>query len=534
MLTRPGPRPRNVPVHSHSIAGFLSAWVLAYVAIAAFCLPSRLQRRRDADFFVFGLLSLTLAVHTGGAAALHVAQGAEAMRAALVVSDAGRILAAAFMVRVVVQLVQLRVPRRAFTWLYAAAALLEAANVAELLREADRPLGAPVAVFGWRVFEEAMPVRPLSVAVSLASLACGLFAATALVRAALRARPGLLAPVWGAAVLLVAMLCDAFHGLRGDGMPLASPYGYAAFVMGVVMSLLSRYASLQRKLEDHAAELKERSAELARSYEDLRATQAELVRKEQLAAVGELSAVIAHEVRNPLAIITTAVATLRREGLVEDDRQTLLGILDEEASRLNRLVGDLLRYARPVRCERQPVSPREIVERALSLAQSRPDVSVTLTEPEPLEKIQADPQLLRQVLENIVNNALQAMPGGGTLAVNLAAQTVDGSSGVEIQVKDTGEGMEPTVRDRAFDPFFTTRAAGTGLGLAIVARIVDAHGGQLKIYSDVGEGTAVHVFLPQHGEPPAPSRRSIPPESRTSSLPPMPAELRRAMVSRKE
>jgi len=218
---------------------------------------------------------------------------------------------------------------------------------------------------------------------------------------------------------------------------------------------------------------------------------------------------------------------------VEDDRQTLLGILDEEASRLNRLVGDLLRYARPVRCERQPVALREIVERALALAQARPDVAVTLTEPEPLEKIQADPQLLRQVLENIVNNALQAMPGGGTLAVNLAAQTVDGSSGVEIQVKDTGEGMDTTVRDRAFDPFFTTRAAGTGLGLAIVARIVDAHGGQLKIYSDVGEGTAVHVFLPQHGEP-APSRRSIPPDSRTSSLPPMPAELRRAMVSRKE
>jgi signal transduction histidine kinase len=522
-------------VHSHSIAGFLSAWVLAYVAIAAFCIPWRLRRQRDGDFFVFGLLSLALAVHTAGAAALHVARGPEAVRAALVVSDAGRILATAFMVRVVVQLVQVRVPRRAFAWLYGIAALLEAANVADLFRDIGAPSGAPIDLAGVRLFEAAMPVRPLSVAVSLASLACGLFAATAFVRAVLRARrPELLPPVWGAAALLVSMLCDAFNGLRGLGAPLASPYGYAAFVMGVVMSLLSRYASLQRKLEGHAAELKQRSAELARSYEDLRATQAELVRKEQLAAVGELSAVIAHEVRNPLAIITTAVATLRREGLVEDDRQTLLGILDEEASRLNRLVGDLLRYARPVRCERQLVAPREIVERALSLAQARTDVSVTLTEREPIEKIQADPQLLRQVLENIVNNALQAMPGGGTLTVMLEPQTVEGSSGVEIQVKDTGEGMDTTVRDRAFDPFFTTRASGTGLGLAIVARIVDAHGGRLKIYSDVGEGTAVHVFLPQHGEPPAVSRRSMPPDSRTSSLPPMPAELRRAIVSRKE
>ncbi|UQA60803.1 ATP-binding protein [Polyangium aurulentum] len=519
-------------MYSHSIAGFLSAWVLAYVAIAAFCLPSR--RRRDGDFFIFGLLGLALAVHTGGAAALHVTRVPEAMRTALAVTDAGRILAAAFMVRVVVQLVHLRVPRRAFTWMYGVAALLEAANVADLLWGGGDPTAAPIDVLGFRVLEVAMPVRPLSVAISLGSLLCGLFAATALVRAVLRARPELLPPVWGSAALLVSLLYDAFHGLRGQGAPLVSPYGYAAFVMGVVMSLLSRYASLQRKLEDHAAELKQRSAELARSYEDLRATQAELVRKEQLAAVGELSAVIAHEVRNPLAIITTAVATLRREGLVEDDRQTLLGILDEEASRLNRLVGDLLRYARPVRCERQLVAPREIVERALALAQARTDVSVTLTEREPLEKIHADPQLLRQVLENIVNNALQAMPSGGTLTVTLVPQTVDGSSGVEIQVVDTGEGMDTTVRDRAFDPFFTTRASGTGLGLAIVARIVDAHGGRLKIYSNVGAGTAVHVFLPQHGEPVA-SRRSVPPpESRTSSLPPMPAELRRAMVGRKE
>jgi signal transduction histidine kinase len=304
-------------------------------------------------------------------------------------------------------------------------------------------------------------------------------------------------------------------------------------VMGVVMSLLSRYAALRLRLEERAAEHKKRSAELAKSYAELRAAQAEIVRKEQLAAVGELSAVIAHEVRNPLAIITNAVATLRREGLAEDDRQTLLGILDEESLRLNRLVGDLLVYTRPVRCNRQTVSVREIVERTLMLTQGKTELHVSLVEPEPTDKIQADPMLLRQVFENIVNNAMQAMPTGGSLTVSVKPHVEESVSGVQVSFVDTGEGMDTAVRDRAFDPFFTTRAAGTGLGLAIVARIVNAHGGKLQIISDEGAGTEVRIFLPQHGEP-SNTRRSIPPDSlRTSSLPPMPAELRRAITSNK-
>ena len=123
------------------------------------------------------------------------------------------------------------------------------------------------------------------------------------------------------------------------------------------MTLLARFADLRSQLEARAGELKDRARALARSYEELRAAQDELVRKEQLAAVGELSAVVAHEVRNPLAIISNAVATLRRSGVAEEDRATLLGILDEETTRLNRLVGDLLRYARPIDLDRQHVSP---------------------------------------------------------------------------------------------------------------------------------------------------------------------------------
>src|SRR6185295_10845749 len=118
-----------------------------------------------------------------------------------------------------------------------------------------------------------------------------------------------------------------------------------------------------------------RARDLSRAYEELRTAQDELVRKEQLAAVGELSAVVAHEMRNPLAIITNAVATLRRPGILAEDRDTLLLILEEETSRLNRLVGDLLRYARPVNLERQHVSLRDLAERGLALAEGKLDLT---------------------------------------------------------------------------------------------------------------------------------------------------------------
>ncbi|WP_170229682.1 ATP-binding protein [Polyangium fumosum] len=523
-------------MHAHSIAGFLSAWVVAYVAIATFCfLATRRERLRgrEADFVLFGVFCLALSVHTAGAAALHLMRDGAVVRMALLASDVGRVLGAALLVHVVAQLSQVRLAPRVLVAIYGAAALLGGASIVEHVRQLDTVAEAPVSLLGLSVVEVATPAHPLAALVSVGSFAAAIFGATVFVRSALRGRADLLPSLWGSIAFVVSTGYDALYGVLGQGKPLTSPYAYAAFVMGVVMSLLSRYVALRQRLEERASELKQRSAEIARAYEELRAAQAELVRKEQLAAVGELSAVIAHEVRNPLAIITTAVATLRREGLGEDDRQTLLGILDEEASRLNRLVGDLLRYARPVRCERQLVAPREIVERALSLSQNQTAVKVTLVEPEPLEKIHADPMLLRQVFENIVTNAMQAMPTGGALTVTLVPHAESGASGVEVRVADTGEGMDTSVRDRALDPFFTTRAAGTGLGLAIVARIVDAHGGRLSIESDVGAGTEVRIFLPQQGEP-APGRRSVPPEiSRTSSLPPMPVEVRRAFAGRK-
>lgn len=319
----------------------------------------------------------------------------------------------------------------------------------------------------------------------------------------------------GASAMAIAVVNDV---LVADGLVqgiTGSEHAFAMFAFGLSYTLLARHARFAEALDVKGIELRKRAQRLRRAYEELRAAQEELVRREQLAVIGELAAVVSHEVRNPLAIIRNAVAGLRRATVTDDDRETLLGILDEETTHLNHLVGDLLRYARPIHVERQPLDFDGLVGKACELAQAHPRVRLEREgRASDLAEAHGDANLLRQVLDNLVQNACQAMPDGGTLTVRLLATDEDGAEGVAVEVADTGEGMDTIVRSRARTPFFTTRSGGTGLGLAICDRIVKAHGGILSIKSRAMEGTVVRVFLPS-GPPPAaePSRSSAPPPS---------------------
>jgi signal transduction histidine kinase len=534
-------------VQHQAIAGFLGAVALAHATVAGYSLflysratpadagkptsrrsgsagpASARPSGRDPEPLVFGLLNIAVVAFDGGLAR---AYGDPARLGPwLALAGAGRIAAAALLVHFVLQYARVRRLRWAVLSLHAVAVALIAADLAGLAFRNGEARIEPSWIAGAPVDAVVVPATPLGLAFAAASVVGAFFALLLLGRAFLRGRREAVAFV-GMTFLTVAALYDA---LRDAGLvigPPIGPLGYAALVNGVMMTLISRFTALRGQLEDRARELKDKARALRRSYEELRAAQDELVRKEQLAAVGELSAVVAHEVRNPLAIIGNAVATLRRAGVSAEDRDVLLGILDEESSRLNRLVGDLLRYARPVALERQLISPREIIERGLALAEGRVDLTVELIEPEPLEKVWADPNLCRQVFDNLVDNAIQAMSGGGTLTITLVNLELDGQRGVEVQIQDTGEGMDTEVRARALDPFFTTRPSGTGLGLAIVARIIDAHGGVLRIKSKAGSGTVMHVFLPRSSESPEPRRSR---SDRPSSEPPLPSDLARAL-----
>jgi signal transduction histidine kinase len=222
-------------------------------------------------------------------------------------------------------------------------------------------------------------------------------------------------------------------------------------------------------------------------------------------------------------VISNAVAGLRKDGLNPEDRRTLLDIVDEEATRINRLVGDLLRYSRPVAPQRTSLPLAELLERSLGLIS--PDersgaVKVVFQVDSTAPAVWGDSSLLRQVFDNLVGNAVQAMSSGGTLTVGINGLTMEGLEGVAVTISDTGEGMDTMVRNRARTPFFTTRPSGTGLGLAIVDRIIDAHGGTMTLDSQSGEGTTVSVFLPvgsENGPPPAPRSRM---DSTASFLPP--------------
>lgn len=233
--------------------------------------------------------------------------------------------------------------------------------------------------------------------------------------------------------------------------------------------------------------------DLRKSYADLARTQEQLVQRERLAAIGELAAVVAHEVRNPLGVIFNSIGTIRRM-LGDDERAwTLIHILEEEATRLNHIVGDLLDFARP----RIPSVSRERIETVLDDAVAAALAGVSGVELQrdvdaDLPAIPMDVRLMRQALLNVAQNAVQAMPKGGKLKVR--ACRLDGH--VRVSIEDTGVGIPADVRPRIFEPFFTTRARGTGLGLAVVKRIVDGHGGRIGLVTEVGVGTTFSLELP--------------------------------------
>jgi len=240
--------------------------------------------------------------------------------------------------------------------------------------------------------------------------------------------------------------------------------------------------------------------ELSLSLEELQRTQAALVQRERLAALGELASVIAHEVRNPLGAIFNSLGALRRKVSFEGEAAILFEILDEEAKRLNRIVVDLLDWVRPLQPMLHPASLAPIAEGALRAAvrgakESSPHVDIALSIEPDLPPVLVDEQLLHLALVNIFSNALQAMPRGGRLTVVVRQVSLDDQLWAEVSATDTGAGIPPEVVSRIFEPFFTTRASGTGLGLAVVKRIIESLGGEIEAESPPNEGATFRVRL---------------------------------------
>jgi signal transduction histidine kinase len=283
----------------------------------------------------------------------------------------------------------------------------------------------------------------------------------------------------------------------------------SAEILGVQMASLLERA----RLYDEANRL---YGDLKTSYDELARTQQELVRHERLAALGELAAVMAHEVRNPLGVIFNSLTTLKRLLRPTGDAEMLLNMVGEEADRLNRIVGDLLDFVRPYELVKKPMAVEPIIASAVdAAAQSMLNSNVrVLTEfPKELPAFPLDSHLLKQALVNLIVNAAQAMPKGGTVTVRATVESMGGVPWLTVRVRDEGVGLSPRATAKMFQPFFTTKATGTGLGLAVVKRIVDAHLGEVTAKgNDDGEGTTFTVRFPPTTEtrsgaltPPRPS-----------------------------
>lgn len=275
-------------------------------------------------------------------------------------------------------------------------------------------------------------------------------------------------------------------------------YGHVSgIVRGFVVVVLARL--LLRRVISVEQQLLQKSDELTTSTDRLREAQADLDRTEHLAAVGELSAVIAHEIKNPLAVLHNAATTLRKTTAPEAAAH-LLEVLDEEADRLNRLVDDVLVYARPLTPETHDLDLTSVVTHATRLAlDGQPTARNIVVDWDPATEphwVRGDGTLIRHAIINIVDNAILAMPAGGTVLVRMREAEVRGHPGLAIEFTDEGEGMDTMVKERAKDPFFTTRETGTGLGLAIVDRVARVHGGLVSFASQAGSGTTVTFAIP--------------------------------------
>ncbi len=245
-------------------------------------------------------------------------------------------------------------------------------------------------------------------------------------------------------------------------------------------------------------ELQKANQELRTANEKLKEAQEQLVRSEKLAAIGKLAGGVGHELRNPLGAIKNAVYYVRGKLTNSELAKTtprvmeFLDIIDDEINSSNKIISDLLNFSRINKPAVSPTKMRRVVEDALSRLAVPENIEVVNKVDLNLPEVEIDSDQIRQVLLNVMTNAIQAMSEGGKL-------TIDGRKGdqsLEVAISDTGDGISGDVKAKLFDPLFTTRAKGIGLGLAVCKSIIERHGGTIGVESRLGEGATFTFALP--------------------------------------
>ncbi len=301
---------------------------------------------------------------------------------------------------------------------------------------------------------------------------------------------------WGALIGLLGSIGDTAmlrmlgttFSINGHDVTLltAAWFGVSFAILGFLLG----GAIDARRREERA------SIMIREQMETIRTAREKLIQSEKLAALGQLAAAIAHEVRNPLAVIRSAAQSLR--DTVPPDSASArrsCSFITDEADRLGNLINSLLAFARPAQIAQVRVSIAELFERVMTLAaEHRPEKHVHLRSNQManIDAVDIDPELMSQVFVGLVANAIEA-------SVNYSEVILEAKSAgpqIELAVSDSGPGVPPELRERVFEPFFTTRAEGVGLGLAIARQIVEAHGGRIEVGESASGGARFAVILP--------------------------------------
>ncbi len=243
------------------------------------------------------------------------------------------------------------------------------------------------------------------------------------------------------------------------------------------------------------------SYELSETYEKLKITQAQLIQSEKISAVGRLAAGVAHGINDPLAVILGFAQSLVKNLPPQHPLELPLRSIEREAQRCKALVQSLITFSDTAKSEKEEVDICEAVETALSLVMTQTkvkNVSLVKEFETGIPRFFVNRTQIQQAVINLCNNAVDAMPGGGTLTVAIRKIATKNAEMVEIKVQDTGQGISPEIRSKIFEPFFTTKEVGqgTGMGLFLVFEIVRKHSGGITVDSEPGKGSTFRICLP--------------------------------------
>ncbi len=266
-------------------------------------------------------------------------------------------------------------------------------------------------------------------------------------------------------------------------------YNVVAIVTGVLAAREKREQERHRHTARH----------LEKSLTELKQMEQELLRAEKLSAIGQLSAGLAHEIRNPLSSIKGAVEILAPDYPPRHKKHRMLQVLDREADRLNEVLTTFLSFAKPQPMQLKKTDVIKRLDTVIGLIESQADkanINIICRYPDKLPLINMDEEKMGQVFLNLMLNAIQAMPQGGNLTIALNQVIKDGNPMLKLDFSDTGIGIKPDNLPNLFNPFFTTKQEGTGLGLSICYRIVEQHGGKIGVESKPGEGATFTIWLP--------------------------------------